>query len=116
MFQEYTAVIINELSDTTTEIMLHLNEQGKLIYAYCWANNKPTFVKQNAFSEAIDFYDGYREYTPKTKPTTNKLFLKLPLTIANYFNQMYISCNDDKGWDNDEIMLKAIARYPKLHI
>ena len=117
MFQEYTAIIINEISDNTTEVYLHFNELGKLIHAYCWKDDVPCLIKQDKFSEPLEDNYGYKEYVPKVKEMTNQLFVKLPLTIANYFNQMFISLNDDKeDWNDDAIMLKALALYPKLNV
>lgn len=119
MFQEYTAIIINELygSKCTTEVYLHFNELGKLIHAYCWKDDVPCLIKQNKFSEPLEDDYGYKEYRPKVKEMTNQLFVKLPLTIANYFNQMFISLNGDKeDFNDDEIMLKALALYPKLNV
>ena len=115
MFQEYTATVINEICDNT-EIMVHFNENGKLIHAYCWKDDVPRLIKQNKFSEPLEDDYGYKEYIPKVKEMTNQLFVKLPLTIANYFNQMYFSLHDKEDWNDDDIMLKAIKLYPKLNI
>lgn len=119
MFSEYSATVLTEMSEGV-EVFLHFNENGKFIYAYCWADAIPTFLKQNTTGDLLLDADGwYKEYTPKVKIKENKLFVGLPLTIKNYFNQMYISAtNDNEGdyWANDEIMLQAIKMYPRLEV
>lgn len=109
MFQEYTAYWLQEEVKNDPEIYLHFNEKGKLIRAYCYADDIPCTTKYSANWKP-------KTIKARTIPSQNPLFVNLTNSfILKNLNKILISIEDDE-FNKDEILQLAVKNYKNLSI
>ena len=108
MFNEYTAIFLQDHDKWDAEVMFHINEKCKITSLYCWADNIPTRISY------LD-YPPYERYSkPKTSPCTNNLFVNLSVQwFIKSLNVLYINLNDEP-LEEHPFLLKAIEKYKDL--
>ena len=108
-WQEYTFIAEDDHTGYA-EIMVHFNEKGKFLRAYCYKDNIPCF-------QGVDQHGNLtgRDFPKSTTPSKlNPLFVYLPKTITRYFNRMTIVGMDDEEIAKDSILCEAIKNYKNL--
>ena len=113
-FKEY-CVILEDESLHNSEIMLHINEDGKIIRTYGYLDNIPEFYD-------YDKYDRYGEFKRINFPFTfceNKLFVNFKISqIIKYLNSIYFCEQDVKDFEDydDSVLQKAVIKYKDLQV
>lgn len=112
MFREYTGIFLDWESDNT-EIFVHINEKGKIVYSYCWSDDIPQYERYN------ELIGEYKEVKAKTKPmkSGNKCFVELSNQfVVKNLQKIYFSVDDDEDFSNDPFLVAALNNYKQLEV
>lgn len=107
-WQEYTLVAEDD-NTGYAEIMVHFDEKGKLLRAYCYKDNIPCFQGVDQHGELTG-----RDWPSKTTPSQNALFVNLPKTIYRYFDRMLFVGMEEEEFKVDKILQAEVMNYKKL--
>lgn len=111
MFREYTALWLGNYGESRydCEIYLHFDKNGKLIRAYCWADDIPKKYKY------LNHTPWEKIIKPRTTLSINPLFVNLSKQfILNNLTSLYLCEIDEEIECNDPYILNAFRNYPQL--
>jgi hypothetical protein len=112
MFSEYTCLFLDGEYDKT-EIFVHINEKGKIEYAYCWTDDIPTYEYYNKLIRE------YKEVKAKVKDmkSENKLFKQLSNQfIVKNLHRIIFFVPDEEDFSNDPFLVAALKNYKQLEV
>jgi uncharacterized protein YuzE len=109
-FVEITAQFENT-NGVFDEIMIHINQKGRIIRAYCWADGIPQIEKYN------ERKGEYYVSACKIKKCQNSLFLDISLDwLIKNLGWMYISIDEESEINLGTPLSNAILNYKELTV
>jgi hypothetical protein len=112
MFNEYTCIFLDGEYDNT-EIFVHINQKGKIVYSYCWADDIPSYEYYNELIRDWKFV----EAKVKDMKSDNKLFKQISNQfVVKNLHRIVFSVSDQEGFSNDPFLVAALKNYKQLEV